>query len=93
MGVVGDWIACYFLSKITRKVAAFTQLDYMRSVNDSTISGDKIGDGDCWSFGAGLGMVYTLRPNIIANIKYSEDIAGKQYRMDKGAHCMVTWKF
>lgn len=86
-------IACYFPSKITRKVAVFTQLDYMRSVNDSTISGDKIGDGDCWSFGAGLGMVYTLRPNIIVNIKYSEDIAGKQYRMDKAAHCMVTWKF
>ena len=86
-------IATYYLSKITRKVAFFTQLEYMRSVNDSEISGNKIDDGDCWSFGAGFGLVYTLKPNIIANIKYSEDLDGRQYRMDKATNFMVTWKF
>ena len=86
-------IACYFPSKATRKVALFTQLDYMRSVNDSEIADNKIDDGDSWSFGAGLGMLYTIRPNIIANIKYSEDVAGKRYRMDKATNFMVTWKF
>lgn len=88
-----NFIACYYLSKVTRKVAFFTQWDYMRSVNDSKISGAKIGDGDCWSLGGGLGIVYTFKPNIIANIKHSEDIAGRQYRMDKATNFMLTWKF
>jgi len=85
-------IASYFFSKQTRKFGLFTQLDYMRAVNNSKIQTETLDDKDAWSFAVGLGLVYSIRPNIIANIKYTEDVDGKQYNMDKATHFMLTWK-
>jgi hypothetical protein len=88
-----NMIASYFFSKQTRKFGLFTQLDYMRAVNNSKTQAGKLDDKDAWSFAVGLGLVYSIRPNIIANIKYTEDVDGKQSRMDKAANFMLTWKF
>jgi len=85
-------LICYYPSKETTKLGLFTHLDYMRAVNDTETSAGKLDDGNGWSFGAGLGVTYAITRNVIANFKYSEDIDGKEYRMDKAYHFMLSWK-
>jgi len=85
-------IITYFTSRENPKFGLFAQSDFMQATSDTDTEVGKLRDSDAWSLGIGGGVVYAVNKDIILNLKYTEDIDGKQYRMDKAAHFMLTLK-
>jgi hypothetical protein len=91
-------ILTYFTSKDC-KLGFFFQPDYQMATNESKLRDVDLNDGDFYTFGTGLGVVWNMKPGHNVNLKWTREWYGRE--LNNGAyvpkiddiHFMWTYSF
>lgn len=73
-----NFIFTYYPSRETRKLGFFVQPDLQLAINESELHGKGQDDGDFFTFGGSLGVIYALKPHCILNLKYTQELIGRE---------------